>query len=130
MTAASEFIDRLVTVTKDRRIAREVLEWIDDRLATAGADAVTTIFTKPWEQAGQDVGLSSTATPQVSEVFDLMREATARIDELGPQAVVSLLCCTLPVRAHPERAALVEAGERRLRFLGEDRVEDIMRGLR
>jgi hypothetical protein len=128
---AEAFLDRLVALSASsgRLVAREVLVWIDDRLASAGADAVTTLFTRP-HQAGRDAGLQPDQTPQVAEIFDLMRLATARIEELSPQAVVSLLSCTLPLRAHPERAALVLAGERRLESLGEDRVENILRGLR
>lgn len=130
---AEAFIDHLALLSvspKDRRIAREVMEWVDDRLASAGADATTTIFTKPLGHAGKDAGLTNNQTPEVAEVFDLMREATERIAELSPQAIVSLLSCTLPVRAHPERAALVVAAERQLLALGEDRLENIMRGLR
>ncbi len=130
---AKAFVDHLTSLPSSnapRRTAREVLEWIDVRLASAGADAATTIFTKPWEQAGKDAGLSAHQTPEVAEVFDFMREAAERIAELSPQAIVSILSCTLPLRAHQERAVLVVAAERQLLALGEDRLEDIMRGLR
>lgn len=130
---AEAFVDHLTSLpasNSPRRTAREVLEWIDVRLASAGADAATTIFTKPWEDAGKDAGLTNNQTPEVAEVFYFMRRASERIEGLSPQAIVSILSCTLPLRAHPERAVFVVAAERQLLALGEDRVEDIMRGLR
>jgi hypothetical protein len=134
-TAATDFINKLAGMPQGNRkndceIAREILEWISDRLATAGADAFTTIFTKPLGSSGQDAGISSTQTPAVEEIFDFLREGCTRVDELSAQAIVSILCSTLPVRKHAERAAFVVAAERRLVETREEDIEDLMRGLR
>jgi hypothetical protein len=117
-------------VRSSRDLAYVILVWFDNRFASVGADAVQRIFGMPLSAQGQDIGLKGTETPKIVEVLDCLAEATSRINELDSQAVVSLLTCTLPIRAHKARIDFVPAAEQRLRALRNDDIEGLMRGLR
>jgi len=56
--------------------------------------------------------------------------ARSQEKSLSAQAIVSILCSTLPVLKHAERATFVVAAERRLVETKEEDIENLMRGLR